>query len=86
MEDGGLVLTRHKLTVDDFYRMAEVGIIEWKERVELIDGELIDMAPIGIDHACPVNGLNRALPAAGRPVSERAPNAVGHAAAGRSFG
>lgn len=61
MDDEALVLMRHKLDVDDFYRMAETGIIGWKQRVELIDGELIDMAPIGIDHAYVVNGLTRTL-------------------------
>ena len=31
------------------------------ERIELIDGELIDTTPIGVDHAFIVNGLTRAL-------------------------
>ena len=61
MDDGVLVITRHKLDVDDYHRMAEAGIIGWKERVELIEGELIDMAPIGNDHAYTVDGLNRML-------------------------
>ena len=53
--------TRHRLDVDDYYRMAEVGILDWNDRVELIDGELIDMAPIGSDHAATVDGLTEAL-------------------------
>jgi Uma2 family endonuclease len=53
--------TRHKLTVDDYHRMAEAGILGEDDRVELIDGEIIDMAPIGQDHAATVNKLNRAL-------------------------
>ena len=53
--------TRHRLTVDDYYRMAEAGILGEADRVELIDGEIIDMAPIGQDHAATVNGLNRTL-------------------------
>ena len=55
------VLVRHKLDVDANYRMAEAGILGPDARVELIDGEIIDMAPIDPDHAATVNGLNEAL-------------------------
>jgi Uma2 family endonuclease len=61
MDDGLVEPTRHKLDVDDFYRMADAGIFDEDDRVELIEGELIDMAPIGTDHAVTTNGLNRAL-------------------------
>lgn len=53
--------TRHKLDVSAFYRMAEAGIIGESDRIELIDGELIDMAPIGQDHAGMVGILNETL-------------------------
>lgn len=56
-----VVMTRHKLDVDAYDRMADAGILGQDDRVELIDGELIDMAPIGQGHAGIVNGLNRAL-------------------------
>ena len=61
MDDADLVLTRHKLTVDDYYRMADAGILTGDDRVELIDGEIIDMPPIGQDHAGTVNRLAEAL-------------------------
>lgn len=61
MDDAAVVLTRHKLDVGDYHRMADAGILGEDDRVELIDGELIDMAPIGQGHAAVVNGLNRAL-------------------------
>ena len=61
MDDMDLMLTRHRLNVDDYHRMAEAGILGEDDRVELIDGELIDMAPIGQGHAAAVNRLNRAL-------------------------
>jgi Uma2 family endonuclease len=48
---------RHWLTVDDYYRMAEVGILDPEARVELIDGEIIDMAPPGSPHAATVHYL-----------------------------
>ena len=41
----------HRLTVDDYYRMAEVGVLSPNDRTELIEGEIIDMAPIGSVHA-----------------------------------
>jgi Uma2 family endonuclease len=48
---------RHRLTVADYYRMAEVGILAPDARVELIDGEIIDMAPPGSLHAGTVHYL-----------------------------
>lgn len=48
---------RHWLTVDDYYRMAEVGILDPEARVELIEGEIIDMAPPGSPHAATVHYL-----------------------------
>ena len=60
MDDPAL-MTRHKLDVDEYYRMAEVGILHPEDRVELIDGEIIELAPIGQDHEAAVNGLNQTL-------------------------
>lgn len=55
---------RHRLSVSDYYRMAEVGILRPDERVELIDGEIIDMAPPGSLHAGTVDQLLDRLRAA----------------------
>ncbi len=48
---------RHRITVDEYYRMAEVGLLAPDARVELIEGEIIDMAPIGTKHAAVVDAL-----------------------------
>lgn len=40
-----------KFTVAEYYRMGEVGILGPDERVELIEGEIIVMPPIGPGHA-----------------------------------
>jgi Uma2 family endonuclease len=55
------LLTRHRITVADYYRMAEAGVLAPDARVELIEGEVIDMAPIGSTHARAVARLNRLL-------------------------
>ncbi|MFA6094270.1 MAG: Uma2 family endonuclease [Candidatus Paceibacterota bacterium] len=52
---------RHKLSVSDYYRMGDAGILDEDDRVELIEGELIDMAPIGSHHAGIVAQLVAAL-------------------------
>lgn len=50
---------RHRFTVADYHRMAEAGILDQRARVELIDGEIIDMSPIGRTHKACVDHLNR---------------------------
>ena len=42
---------KRKFTVAEYYRMAEVGILGSEERVELIEGEVLVMAPPGPMHA-----------------------------------
>src|SRR5438094_271220 len=53
--------TRHKLSVEDYHKLGDVGILTEDSRVELIDGELIEMAPIGGPHMWVVNRLTRLL-------------------------
>jgi len=44
-------------SVADYYRMAEAGILAREAHVELIDGEIIDTAPMGSRHASVVDRL-----------------------------
>jgi Uma2 family endonuclease len=63
------LLERWKFTVDEFQRMGEVGLFTEDDRVELIDGELIRMNPIGPRHGGRVKYLSHVL---GQQLGERA--------------
>src|SRR5215217_2493327 len=43
--------TTYRFTVKDYHRMAEADVFEPDDRVELVDGEVFEMAPIGSRHA-----------------------------------
>ena len=50
---------RRRWSVADFHRMGETGFLDPEARLELIEGELFEMAPIGSFHAGTVSILNR---------------------------
>ena len=52
---------RYRFDVDEFARMGEAGIFTEDDRVELIDGEIREMTPIGPPHAGTVNRLSELL-------------------------
>jgi Uma2 family endonuclease len=54
-------LSRHKLSLDEFHRMIEAGIFTPEQRIELLEGELFDMPPIGPAHSSKTNRLTRIL-------------------------
>jgi Uma2 family endonuclease len=52
-------LLKRLFTVAEYYQMAQAGILSEDDRVELIEGEIVTMSPIGSRHAGCVNRLNR---------------------------
>jgi len=50
-------LLRHLFTVEEYDRMAQAGIFSEDDRVELIEGEIVEMSPIGSRHAACVARL-----------------------------
>jgi len=52
-----LAPTKHRFSVKEYYRMAETGVLKPDARVELLNGEIIDMSPIGPFHGGVVKRL-----------------------------
>jgi Uma2 family endonuclease len=50
-------LPRRKFTREDYYRLAELGVLREDERVELIEGEILQMVPIGPEHVTATHSL-----------------------------
>ncbi|CAN1213382.1 Uma2 family endonuclease [Tumidithrix helvetica PCC 7403] len=48
---------RHRFTVEEYHKMGEAQIL--RERTELLDGEILEMSPIGLLHAACVSYLVR---------------------------
>lgn len=44
-------LVRHRVTIGEYHQMGEAGILTEDDRVELIEGEIVEMPPIGPPHA-----------------------------------
>lgn len=51
----------HHFSSGDFFLLGREGILDEDDRVELYDGEIIDMSPIGPRHSTAVSRLNRLL-------------------------
>jgi len=54
-------LEKWHFNVDQYYRLAEVGVLKPGDRVELIEGEIVKMSPIGSPHAACLRVLHVGL-------------------------
>ncbi|HEX9820115.1 MAG TPA: Uma2 family endonuclease [Methylomirabilota bacterium] len=64
-----VALRRRRFTLDEYHRMGETGILGPDDRVELIEGEIIEMTPIGSRHAATVARIHHLF---SRRLGERA--------------
>ena len=61
LSSSALNLPVRRFTVAEYYAMAEAGILKEEERVELIDGVIVTMSPMGNPHRATVNRLTRMM-------------------------
>jgi Uma2 family endonuclease len=54
-----LAPAKHRFSVKEYYRMAETGVLHPDARVELLDGQITDMSPIGPFHGGVTNFLSQ---------------------------
>ncbi|MBA2443054.1 MAG: Uma2 family endonuclease, partial [Rubrobacter sp.] len=57
----GARVQRRRFDTTEYHRMAETGILSEGDRVELVDGEVVEMSPIGSAHQAVVDRLTRML-------------------------
>ncbi len=50
--------TRTRITTDRYQKMVATGVLTEYDRIELIEGEMLDMAPIGTKHSAITSRLN----------------------------
>ena len=52
-----VMLRRYRFTVDEYERLGQAQVLTQCDRVELLDGEIVEMSPIGDRHASVVARL-----------------------------
>lgn len=55
------LLERRLWSAEEYHQMAEAGILNDDDRLELIEGEIIRMSPVGVRHVATVNRINQLL-------------------------
>ena len=54
-------LSRRLFSIDEYHRMIDAGVLGPDDRLELLEGEIVEMSPIGSRHAACVKKLNTLL-------------------------
>jgi Uma2 family endonuclease len=52
------VIATRRFSVEEYHRMAETGILKPDDRVELLDGDIISMAPMSSRHAAAISKIS----------------------------
>jgi Uma2 family endonuclease len=52
---------RTRISADRYQKMVETGVLTQYDRVELIDGDMLNMAPIGLNHSAVIDRLTKLL-------------------------
>jgi len=60
-ETAAASVPRRRFTIHEYHRMGEAGVLSEDDRVELLDGEIVQMTPIWIPHASSVDRLTALL-------------------------
>jgi Uma2 family endonuclease len=55
------LVARREFTVDEYHRMGEAGVLPRSDRIELIEGDVLVMSPVGSLHVGTVIALTAAL-------------------------
>lgn len=63
---------RHAISVDEYLRMGEAGVFAPGVRLELMEGEIVELAPVASAHAAVVRTLAELLHPAGEKIPLRA--------------
>ena len=59
-------IKRHRFTVQEYHSMADTGLLSEDDPVEFVDGEIVDMTPVGTRHlACVVTLTHLLIEASG---------------------
>ncbi len=53
------LIAKRWFNVEDYYRMVAAGILAEDDRVELIEGEIVEMSPIGSRHSACIDRVNK---------------------------
>ena len=69
MDEATISTRRRRFSVEEYYRMIEVGIFAENERLELIEGDIVEMGPPSLRHSLCVAMLMERLT---RAIDERA--------------
>ena len=54
-------LERHLFTLDEYERMVDAGVFGEDARLEFIKGEIVEMSPVGVEHALAIARLDDLL-------------------------